>query len=469
MVSIGVSLTVVLLAGGANDQQQMFMGDIPPLGFSKYGEHTYVTERLVGCSNFNDPTTNERELSNNFFTQAPKEEIPDSRGLSSWACFWFQFGAHDLTLQKPDPEQPTATIAFNENINMTLVPVCFVLDSENCKLPKTFISPAADGTNIYGDYRDEERAKSLREGAFGRLKITEAGFLFRDPQNPTHFLAGDIRSSEHAILSTIHTLFVREHNKIAGELHELMPTWNDDQLFWKAKQINVAKYQRIFYEEALPAIFGHTAFQNYLVNPSSLISGTGLMISTEFSNAAFRYGHSMVPNNVGKFPLKKLFFNASFVEENGIESFILEAQKTPSQKVDIKVVDGLRNILFGDFGHDLVTRNLYNGRNLQLGTYQMIADAYGFPAVTNATDAFMGLLSEPIMPGSSLPRGIATIVGEQFHRTFNNDPNFYLHIKEEIGAHFYEHVSSTTFKDIVLRNTHLTEADLPENMFFVSQ
>ena len=303
------------------------------------------------------------------------------------------------------------------------------------------------------------------------MKITDKGFIPRNPEANNEFLAGDVRASEHALLSTMHTLFLREHNKIANELHEMVSTWSDDQLFWKAKQIVVAKYQRVLYEEALPALFGEEAFNTYLVNSNSATRGTGLGITSEFSNAAFRYGHSMVTNNIGKFPLTKLFFNASFVEETGLETLITETQKTVAQKVDLKIVDGLHNILFGNFGEDLVTRNLYTGRNFQVGTYQVLSNCYGFPATTNTVenaDPLRGLLSEPVMEGSSLTRGIATIVGEQLHRTFNNDPNMYFHIESEIGSHFYNQIKTTTLRDIVVRNTDLTENDLPSNMFFVS-
>ena len=137
-------------------------------------------------------------------------------------------------------------------------------------------------------------------------------------------------------------------------------------------------------------------------------------LSDVFAGAAYRFGHSMVGNSVGHIPLLDLFFNAQDLQTNGISFYIDLAAKTPAQKVDVKVVDGLRNIMFGS--EDLVTRNLFRGRDMGLPTYREIANCYGFPATNSFEDPLLGLLSEPLVEGSSLPRGIAVIVAEQFNR-----------------------------------------------------
>ena len=40
-----------------------------------------------------------------------------------------------------------------------------------------------------------------------------------------------IRVNEQTVLAMIHTLFVREHNRIASELGKINPQWNDETLF----------------------------------------------------------------------------------------------------------------------------------------------------------------------------------------------------------------------------------------------
>ena len=53
----------------------------------------------------------------------------------------------------------------------------------------------------------------------------------------------------------MHTLFVREHNRIALGLHYENPTWSSDRLLLEARKILGAVTQHITYNEWLPALF----------------------------------------------------------------------------------------------------------------------------------------------------------------------------------------------------------------------
>ena len=72
------------------------------------------------------------------------------------------------------------------------------------------------------------------------------------------FAGGDDRTNDGVSLMTFHTLFVREHNRLAEKLAELNPTWDDERLFQKARKINIAQYQHIVYKEFLPLLIGMT-------------------------------------------------------------------------------------------------------------------------------------------------------------------------------------------------------------------
>lgn len=165
-----------------------------------------------------------------------------------------------------------------------------------------------DGSQIYG-----ENICVLRElkGYGGRMNSTITGkgkeLL---PQSDHHpecksasglcYIAGDGRASEQPGLTSIHTIFMREHNRVVEGLRILNPHWDDEKLFQHARRIVIAELQHITYNEFLPRLLSWNAVNLYglkllpqgyykqytpTCNPSIL---------TEFAAAAYRIGHSLL-------------------------------------------------------------------------------------------------------------------------------------------------------------------------------
>ena len=51
------------------------------------------------------------------------------------------------------------------------------------------------------------------------------------------WLQGDERVNEQIGLTSLHTLFLREHNRLARALAQLNPHWNGERLYQEARKI----------------------------------------------------------------------------------------------------------------------------------------------------------------------------------------------------------------------------------------
>ncbi len=87
--------------------------------------------------------------------------------------------------------------------------------------------------------------------------------FFRMKDGHACFKSGDVRVNEHPSMVAMHTLWVRQHNRIARNLAELNPHWNDEQIFQETRRIVGAQIQHITYKEFLPVVLGKEAMDRY--------------------------------------------------------------------------------------------------------------------------------------------------------------------------------------------------------------
>jgi hypothetical protein len=453
-------------------------------------------------------------LISNAIVAHPEDEMPIATRLSAYGYLWGQFIDHDLDLT------PGASPAEPFNITVPTGDPYFDPDSTGTQViplnrsrydsatgqtsPRqqlNSITSYLDGSMIYGS--DAARAMALRTGIGGLLKTSAGNMLPFNTMglaNDTSglgppeafFVAGDVRANENVELTAIHTLFLREHNRIARKIAASNPTLSDEEVYQRARRIVVGEIQSITYNEYLPALLGPTAMGSYRGYNSSVNTD----VANEFSTAAFRLGHSMLADDVefmdnnghdvhDEIPLAEAFFNPALVSETGIDPLLKYLASSNSEEIDNKIVDGLRNFLFGPpgaGGFDLASLNIQRGRDHGLADYNTARAALGLPRVTSfaqisydpgvqqalqATygsvddiDLWVGGLAENHVQGSNLGPTFQRIVVNEFRRARDGDRYWYERYLSPSEEYAVEH---TTLADIIRRNSALT--NLQDNVF----
>ncbi|MGH0149173.1 UNVERIFIED_CONTAM: hypothetical protein FKN15_062838, partial [Acipenser sinensis] len=189
-----------------------------------------------------------------------------------------------------------------------------------------------DASNVYGNsHHDSEEIRDLasqrgllRQGIVQRSGKPLLPFATGPPtecmrdenESPIPcFFAGDHRANEQLGLTTMHTLWFREHNRIATELLRLNPHWDGDTIYHEARKIVGAQMQHITYSHWLPKILGEVGMKmigDYKGYDPNVNAG----IFNAFATAAFRFGHTLInPTLLYGTPLNIDLFPALMVEE----------------------------------------------------------------------------------------------------------------------------------------------------------
>jgi hypothetical protein len=297
----------------------------------------------------------------------------------------------------------------------------------------------------------------------------------------------------------MHTLFMREHNRVADLMHAQFPKLNDDEIYEATRAWVGALIQVITYKEFLPMLLGPNALKPYTGYKRAVNPG----IATEFSTAAYRVGHTLLspvllrlekngkPIPEGHLSLREAFLVPwRLTDEGGIEPILRGLASKRAQEVDNYIIDDVRNFLFGlpgEGGFDLISLNLQRARDHGLPSYNDVRLAYGLsPALTFAditktpevqqrlesaygrvelVDVWMGAVSEDHFRGAMVGELISTILINQFERLRDGDRFFYLNAFPHFQIRILE---ATTLADIIRRNTTIGR-EIQDNVFLVTQ
>jgi len=429
---------------------------------------------------------------------------PNPLGVSDFLWQWGQFVDHDIDLTDgTDPPEsanipipagdawfdPEGTGSVEMTFNRSLYDLATGSDSPRQQLNE--ITAWIDASNVYGS--DAERALALRTNdGTGRLRTSEGALLPFNTERlanaggsgDTLFLAGDVRANEQVGLTALHTLFVREHNRLAGRIAAEEPRLSGEEIYQRARRLVIAEMQVITYREFLPALLGPDPLPPYRGYDPNVDAS----ISNVFSTAAYRFGHSALSETLlrldetggevaaGHLALRDAFFAPHRItDEGGIEPLLRGLASQACQSIDAYVIDDVRNFLFGPpgaGGFDLAALNLQRGRDHGLPSYNDVraglglARAEGFADVSSdpelqarlaaaygnvdAIDAWVGGLAEDPLPGAMVGQLVGTVVREQFRVLRDGDRFWYA---GTLDARQRDEVERTRLSDVIRRNT----------------
>ncbi|XP_074513625.1 eosinophil peroxidase-like [Sebastes fasciatus] len=314
------------------------------------------------------------------------------------------------------------------------------------------------------------------------------------------FVAGDERTNEHIGLTAVHTLFMREHNRLARALAKLNPHWDGETLYQESRKIMGGYSQVLTYRDYLLHIVGPDFITSHLSTYPGYDENVDPRIANVFATAAYRFAHLMVQPFMFRlneqyqehrdYPsplLHKAFFTPWRITfEGGVDPIIrgLVGSKAKLNTQDNMLSDELRERLFqfsSQLALDLASLNLQRGRDHGLPGYNEWRKFCGLSQPRNRRelskvlknrklakelislyrkpdniDVWLGGVAEPFVPGGRVGPLFACLIATQFQKVRQGD-RFWWENKGVFTKDQRYSLKQTSLARIICDNTGITE------------
>jgi peroxidase len=365
--------------------------------------HDSMSERrLKSVTGINLP--NPRHISYNL-----NKPLDQRISLNTLTVFYSQFIDHDMsltTLIAGHDGKPKACTCDSDDPDCINIPTpngvpddrdqkCMVsprslgvFSRMDCKLgPREQVNSLThwiDLSQVYGiSKEDNDKLRAFKDGLMkvsfiNGLKYEHLPF---DPKNErcknkdglACFTGGEVRLNQNLALLAIHTLYLREHNRLARRLKSVNPHLSEDELYELTRRVNTALYQNIVYNDWLPIIIGKKMTKLYDVSSSSEYfygynPDMTPHIYNEFATAAFRFGHTLMYSFLGKYDnsmnmIGNISLETSLLKtteayrEGGLDAVFRASLLEQSTSYDSQITHVLNNRLFVNPDKDAETHH----------------------------------------------------------------------------------------------------------------
>ncbi|CAK1543776.1 unnamed protein product [Leptosia nina] len=331
-----------------------------------------------------------------------------------------------------------------------------------------------DLSQVYGSSLKKSRSlrgvggllKSFHDYGRTLLPLTKRHECLTEKHGAACFDSGDNRGNQIISLTLLHTLFLREHNRIARALALINPEWDEEKIFHEARRIVQAEFQNIVYKEWLPLLIGTKLMKLFRITPTKGYSTNydprvNPAVTAEFASAAMRFGHSTVDGKMMLFnpqtgevsetlSTPEVMFQPSRLRlKPFLDRILVGMSWQPMLNVGPFMSNSLSQFLFhggNPYGLDLAAMNIQRGRDYGLRPYndyrmliglnpfefttfspnaaQRLASVYGAP---QDIDLWIGGLLEKPIDGGLLGPTFSQILADQFARLKAGDRYFFEH------------------------------------------
>lgn len=211
-------------------------------------------------------------------------------------------------------------------------------------------------------------------------------------------IIGDPRNDENRIISQLQLAMIRFYNAVYSDIKTASPGLSPEEIYAQAKMSVTWHYHWIIINEFLPALCGKFVVRDILGNGRKFYRPKEhAFIPVEFSVAAYRFGHSMIAQNL---KLQKtgvahnIFspqFGQGFAKISNLNQVIewetlfdFDGSYQRAEKIDSTLATDLLDLPFipstNPDDRSLAVRNLRRGQSFLLPSGENVAECIGRPA-----------------------------------------------------------------------------------------
>jgi prostaglandin-endoperoxide synthase 2 len=255
------------------------------------------------------------------------------------------------------------------------------------------------------------------------------------------FAVGGDRANVTPMIAMLNALFLREHNRLAAELEQQHPEWDDTRVFETARNILIVMFIKLVIEEYI----NHISFACIGLRADPSVGWEAKWNKPNWMTVEFALlyrWHSLIPAEIiwngKKVPARSMLLDNTPIIEAGLAQGFLSASQTNAARL------GLHNTAV--FLEELLTvesKAIEQNRNLHLPGYNAYRKYMGMPDVDNFSyvtgdpkrraelenlygspenmDFYVGLFAEDAGENTPLPLLMGNMVGlDAFSQALTN-------------------------------------------------